>query len=127
MAVETPRNNPPITVWTAPLLESLQSTDARSLQHIFTSLKEYLKDVQTTISSNYYNLGIGSVSVGTAAASVTGTFPNQSLNLVLQTGPIGPAGPTGPAGTPGYSILNIDGGLPDSVYGGIPIIDCGSI
>lgn len=127
MPIETPRDNPPITVWTAPLMESLRSSDARALQHIFTSLKEYLKGVQTTISSNYYNLGIGSVSVGTAAASITGTFPNQSLNLVLQTGPAGSAGPTGPAGAPGYSILNLDGGAPDSIYGGINPVDCGSI
>jgi hypothetical protein len=124
---ETPRDIPPIQVWTAPLMESLRSTDATTLQHIFTSLKEYLKGVQTTISSNYYNLSIGSVSVGTAAASITGTFPNQQLNLVLQTGPTGPAGPTGPQGPGGYSTLNLDGGQPDSVYGGLPLIDSGNI
>jgi hypothetical protein len=124
---ETPRDIPPIQVWTAPLMESLRSTDATTLQHIFTSLKEYLKGVQTTISSNYYNLSIGSVSVGTAAASITGTFPNQVLNLVLQTGPTGPAGPTGPQGPGGYSTLNLDGGQPDSVYGGLPLIDSGNI
>lgn len=127
MAVETPRDQIPLTIWTAPLLESLRSTDARNLQHIFTSLKEYLKTVQTTISSNYYNLSIGSVSVGTAAASITGVFPSQQLNLVLQTGPTGPAGPTGPQGPGGYSILNLDGGHPDSIYGGINPIDCGNI
>jgi hypothetical protein len=124
---ETPRDIPPIQVWTAPLMESLRSTDATTLQHIFTSLKEYLKGVQTTISSNYYNLSIGSVSVGTAAASITGTFPNQQLNLVLQTGPTGPAGPAGPQGPGGYSTLNLDGGQPDSVYGGLPLIDSGNI
>ncbi len=124
---ETPRNNPPEQIWTAPLLETLGSSDARALKHIFTSLKEYLKGIQTTISSNYYNLSIGSVSVGTAAASITGTFPNQQLNLVLQTGPQGPAGPTGPAGPSGYSTLNLDGGHPDSVYGGLTLIDSGSI
>lgn len=127
---ETPRNTPPLQVWTAPLLETLRSSDARTLQHVFTSLKEYLKDVQTTITSNYYDLSIGSVSVGSAAASITGTFPNQQLNLVLQTGPTGatgPAGPAGPAGANGYSSLNLDGGAPDSVYGGTPLIDAGSI
>jgi hypothetical protein len=127
MPTETPRDIPPIQVWTAPLMESLRSTDATTLQHIFTSLKEYLKGVQTTISSNYYNLSIGSVSVGAAAASITGTFPNQQLNLVLQTGPTGPAGPTGPQGPGGYSTLNLDGGQPDSVYGGLPLIDSGNI
>lgn len=124
---ETPRSNPPEQIWTAPLLETLGSSDARALKHIFTSLKEYLKGIQTTISSNYYNLSIGSVSVGTAAASITGSFPNQQLNLVLQTGPQGPAGPTGPAGPSGYSTLNLDGGQPDSVYGGLPLIDSGNI
>lgn len=124
---ETPRNNPPVQIWTAPLLETLRSSDATTLQHIFTSLKEYLKGVQATISSNYYNLSIGSVSVGTAAASITGSFPNQQLNLVLQTGPAGATGPTGPQGPGGYSTLNLDGGQPDSVYGGLPLIDSGNI
>ena len=130
MAIETPRNNPPGQFWTSPLLGTLKSRDARSLQLIFASLTDYLKDIKTTISSNYYDLSIGSVSVGTAAASITGTFPNQQLNLVLQTGPTGatgPAGPQGPAGADGFSTLNLDGGAPDSVYGGTPLIDAGSI
>ena len=125
MSTETPRDQPPIEVWTAPLMGALRSADARTLQHIFSSLKEYLKGLQTTVSSNYYDLVIGSVSVGTAAASITGAFPNQTLNLTLQTGPTGPAGPAGPMGPGGYSLLNLDGGHPDSVYGGIPLIDAG--
>lgn len=125
MTLETPRDQPPIEVWTAPLMGALRSADARTLQHIFSSLKEYLKGLQTTVSSNYYDLSIGSVSAGTAAASITGVFPNQALNLVLQTGPTGPTGPAGPMGPGGYSLLNLDGGQPDSVYGGIPIIDAG--
>lgn len=124
---ETPRNNPPEQIWTAPLLETLRSGDARTLQHIFTSLKEYLKGVQTTISSNYYDLTIGSVSQGVAAASITGTFPSQVLNLTLPQGATGPAGPTGPQGPGGFSTLNLDGGQPDSVYGGLPLIDSGNI
>jgi hypothetical protein len=46
------------------------------------------------------SLSIGTVTSGTAAATITGTAPNQTLNLVLQkgdTGAQGPAGPTGPA------------------------------
>ena len=125
MPIETPRNNPPIQAWTAPLLEQLRSADGRTLQHIFTSLKDYLGGLQTTISSNYYNLGIGSVSAGTAGASITGTFPSQLLNLTLPTGPIGPTGATGPAGPSGFSSLNLDGGTPDSIYGGTPLIDAG--
>lgn len=125
---DTPRNNPPEQIWTAPLMETLRSGDARTLQHIFTSLKEYLKGVQATISSNYYDLTIGSVAQGTpAAASITGTFPNQVLNLTLPQGPTGPTGPAGPQGPSGYSTLNLDGGHPNSVYGGLPLIDSGNI
>lgn len=131
MSTETPRDQIPLEVWTAPLLGSLKSTDARTLQHIFTSLREYLKGVQATISSNYYNLGIGSVSAGpTPSASITGTFPNQLLNLVLAqgpAGPTGPAGPQGPAGSSGYATLNLDGGAPDSVYGGVDPINAGGV
>lgn len=124
---ETPRDFPPNDVWTAPLLGSLKSGDARALQHIFTSLKEYLKGLQETVSANYYNLGIGTVSQGTAAASITGAWPSQQLNLTLPQGPTGPAGPTGPQGPSGYSTLNLDGGLPDSVYGGLPLVDSGLV
>lgn len=124
---ETPRNNPPEQIWTAPLMETLRSSDARTLRHIFTSLKEYLNGVQQTISSNYYDLTIGSVSQGVAAASITGTFPSQVLNLTLPQGATGPAGPAGPQGPSGYSTLNLDGGHPDSVYGGLPLIDSGNI
>jgi hypothetical protein len=124
---ETPRNNPPDQIWTAPLLETLRSGDARTLQHIFTSLKEYLKGVQSTISSNYYDLTIGSVSQGVASASITGTFPSQTLNLTLPQGATGPAGPAGPQGPSGFSTLNLDGGQPDSVYGGLTLIDSGNI
>ena len=54
------------------------------------------------------DLDIGTVSNGaTASAYITGTAPNQVLNLVLPQGPTGPTGaagatgPTGPAGPPG--------------------------
>lgn len=124
---ETPRNFPPIEAWTAPLMATLRGSDSRTLQHIFTSLKEYLNGLQSTVSANYYNLGIGSVSQGTAAASITGSFPDQLLNLTLPQGDVGPAGPVGPQGPSGYSTLNLDGGHPDSVYGGLVLIDSGSI
>jgi hypothetical protein len=127
---ETPRDVPNLQVWNSPLLGTLQSRDARSLQNIFASLTDYLKNVQTTISSNYYNLTIGSVAQGVVSASITGTFPEQVLNLTLPVGPTGAtgaAGPAGPQGPSGYSTLNLDGGFPDSVYGGDPIIDAGSL
>lgn len=44
-------------------------------------------------------LTVGTVTTGTAAATITGTAPNQTLNLVLQTGPTGSTGATGPANT----------------------------
>jgi hypothetical protein len=48
------------------------------------------------------DLDIGSVSTGsTASAYITGTAPNQVLNLVLPQGPTGPTGATGPTGSTG--------------------------
>ena len=44
-------------------------------------------------------LTIGTVTSGTAAATITGTSPNQVLNLVLQKGDTGATGPQGPAGS----------------------------
>jgi hypothetical protein len=44
-------------------------------------------------------LTIGTVTSGTAGATITGTSPNQVLNLVLQKGDTGSTGPQGPAGT----------------------------
>jgi len=119
------RRNPE---WTAPLISNLKGSDARPLQQTFSSLTDYLAKVQETITANYYNLSVGTVSTGsTSSASISGTFPNQYLNLVLQPGPTGPAGPTGPQGPGGFSTLNLDGGHPDSIYGGLPLIDSGSI
>jgi len=45
------------------------------------------------------------------------------------TGPTGPTGSTGSIGPAGPStvISNLDGGLPDSNYGGITNIDCGGV
>jgi len=119
------RKNPE---WTAPLISGLRGSDARPLQQTFSSLTDYLSRLQAAVSANYYDLSIGSVSSGpTVAASITGTFPYQFLNLVLQQGPEGPVGPEGPQGPSGYSTLNLDGGHPDSVYGGLPLIDSGNI
>jgi hypothetical protein len=48
------------------------------------------------------DLDIGTVSTGaTASAYITGTVPNQVLNLVLPQGPTGPTGATGPTGSTG--------------------------
>lgn len=45
------------------------------------------------------SLTIGTVTSGTAAATITGTSPSQVLNLVLQKGDTGDTGPQGPAGS----------------------------
>jgi hypothetical protein len=70
-------------------------------------------------------LSIGTVTNGTAAATITGTAPNQTLNLVLPTGPtgptggVGPTGPTGPAGPTGAGVLVLAEGA--AVPGGTPV------
>lgn len=46
-------------------------------------------------------------------------------NTTQWVGVSGPAGPQGADGLDG--IINIDGGRPDSVYGGIESIDCGGV
>jgi hypothetical protein len=74
-------------------------------------------------------LTIGTVtSDPVAAASITGTSPNQVLNLVLPTGATGPAGPAGPTGAnggilfqnitlPGYNASEDVLGSPDYLFG----------
>jgi len=48
------------------------------------------------------SLAIGTVASGqTASASITGTAPSQTLNLVLPQGPAGPQGPQGQTGATG--------------------------
>jgi len=39
----------------------------------------------------------------------------------------GPSGPSGPSGASGEGILNIDGGTPGTIYGGITSIDAGGV
>lgn len=53
------------------------------------------------------SLSIGTVSSsGTASASISGSAPTQTLNLVLPTGPQGPQGPAGSGGTDYVARLN---------------------
>lgn len=51
-------------------------------------------------------LTIGTVTQGTAAATITGTSPNQTLNLVLQKGDTGIQGVTGTTGATGAAGTN---------------------
>ena len=42
-------------------------------------------------------------------------------------GDTGPTGPTGPTGADGEGLINLDGGVPSSIYGGTPTIDAGGV
>lgn len=54
-------------------------------------------------------LSIGTVQSGTTAdATITGTSPNQTLNLVLPQGPQGPQGETGPQGPAGQDASTVN-------------------
>ena len=66
---------------------------------------------------------------------ITVVVENETITLTVQdTDPIvfaeiaqqGPEGPKGDKGDTEY-VGNIDGGYPDSIYGGIPLIDGGGI
>ena len=71
-----------------------------STEDFTTDLKEKLVSIDTTIAQN--TLSIGSVSSGTtASATITGTAPNQILNLVLPKGDKGDTGEKGDKGEQG--------------------------
>ena len=71
-----------------------------STEDFTTELKEKLVSIDTTIIQN--TLSIGSVSSGTtASATITGTAPNQILNLVLPKGEKGDQGIQGDKGDNG--------------------------
>jgi hypothetical protein len=55
---------------------------------------------------------------------------NLSWELFVEqgnTGPTGDTGPTGSTGPTGEAYVNIDGGSPTSVYGGITSLDGGEL
>ncbi len=64
---------------------------------------------------------------GIPVASIVGGMASQNEIVALSRGPAGPAGATGPQGPQGVSVSNLDGGAPDSNYGGITAIDCGGV
>ena len=89
-----------------------------------------------TVSS--YNAATGALSVVISSRVGAGTYSLWSVNLngaagpAGATGPAGPAGPTGATGSTGPTgpmggTLNVDGGSPWSVYGGILPLDAGGI
>lgn len=64
-------------------------------------------------------LSIGTVTTGSpgssAAASITGTSPSQTLNLTIPTGQTGPTGSTGATGTPG-ALWYTGAGAPVTIH-----------
>lgn len=85
-----------------------------------------------------YNAATGALSVVISSKVGAGTYSLWSVNLNGAAGPAGPTGPTGPTGATGATgsagptgpmggTLNVDGGSPWSVYGGILPLDAGGI
>ena len=69
------------------------------------------------------NTGPTGATGGTGATGPTGA----TVGDTGPTGATGATGPTGPTGDDGVSIANLDGGYPDSTYGGISPIDAGGV
>ena len=57
-------------------------------------------------------------------SSVGPTGPQGPIGV---PGPTGPSGVSGPSGASGEGILNLDGGTPSSIYGGITPINAGGV
>jgi hypothetical protein len=53
--------------------------------------------------------------------------PQGIPGVIGPQGPSGPIGPQGPSGASGEGYLNLDGGTPTSLYGGITAIDAGGV
>ena len=70
-----------------------------------------------------YNASTGALSVVISSRVGAGTYSSWSVNLNGAAGPAGSTGPTGPMG----GTLNVDGGDPSSIYGGILPLDAGGI
>jgi hypothetical protein len=103
----------PIDKWTAPASTMLVGDNARPLQNIFGSLTVYLEKLNT-LSGAQGPQGPQGPSGGAQGAQGA-------------AGPQGLTGATGPQGPGGYSTLDLDGGDPLSIYGGINPIDCGGV
>jgi hypothetical protein len=60
-----------------------------------------------------------------AASTVVG--PTGPTGPTGPAGPTGPSGPTGPTGADGAAFVNVDGGEPSTVFGGVSPLDGGSV
>lgn len=116
--------------WTAPAIASLRGEDSIALRAIFSSLSAFIQalDIGVGPAGPTGPAGLNAtVSAGNTYTTATGTSANvintgTSTNAVLDF-----YIPTGPRGDDGYATLNIDGGAPNSVYGGLQVIDSGGI
>lgn len=107
-------------------MASLRGEDSIALRAIFSSLSAFIAglDIGVGPAGPTGPAGLNAtVGVGTTYTTATGTSAN-----VLNTGTSTNAVldfyiPTGPRGDDGYATLNVDGGEPNSVYGGLQVID----
>lgn len=116
--------------WTAPAIASLRGEDSVSLRAIFSSLSAFIAglDIGVGPAGPTGPAGLNAtVSVGSTYTTATGTSANV-INIGTSTNSILDFYiPTGPRGDDGYSTLNLDGGEPDTIYGGLEVIDSGGI
>lgn len=117
--------------WVAPSLSTLTSQDAFPLRNIFSSLSDFLANLDLTGTGATGPTGpagsdatVGVHSTITTAAGTNanvvniGTATNANLDFYI---------PRGDKGDDGYSTLDLDGGTPWSIYGGLETIDAGGI
>lgn len=92
ISVDTISGSGTYAVWTGALTGSVGPTGATGATGATGSTGA------TGATGPANTLSIGTVSEGAAAATITGTAPNQTLNLVVPKGNTGSTGATGPAG-----------------------------
>jgi hypothetical protein len=105
-----------------------------------TSANDYIElwwsGTSTDLSLQYSPAGTSPVTPATPSVIAnlgqimyTQLGPTGATGLLGPTGPTGSLGPTGSIGPAGPStvISNLDGGAPNSNYGGITSIDCGGV
>lgn len=117
--------------WVAPSLSTLQSQDALSLRNIFSSLSDFLAMLDLTGGGATGPTGPAGAGATVGVHSTTTTAAGTSAN-VINIGTSTAASldfyiPKGDKGDDGYATLDLDGGTPWSIYGGLETIDAGGI
>ena len=128
-----------MVAWANPV-PAVQPLDSNILRVIFASLEEWTGNVggvgtpttllygagnpsnATGVNGNFY---INTSTFTIFGPKSGGVWP-AGQSMIGPTGPAGAAGPQGPQGPMG-GTFNVDGGAPDSVYGGILPLDAGGI